>query len=168
MPALGYCQRVNFKTSTAVAVNLFCQLVVCPSKSSTARAETKREPLYKLQTPQGAMLMVNIRKSSDWLGVQDVRKLRSAHAFAGVPLPRNVLEPRCGAIIHSPGAITPADDICGAGKSAMDTDAPTAAPTICARIKPGTSVRAIPAKVVVKPRASVTAGFAKDVDDVNQ
>ena len=27
---------------------------------------------------------------------------------------------------------------------------------------------AIPAKVVVKPRASVTAGLAKDVDDVNQ
>jgi hypothetical protein len=26
---------------------------------------------------------------------------------------------------------------------------------------------AIPAKVVVKPRASVTAGFAKDVDAVN-
>ena len=28
--------------------------------------------------------MVNIRQSTDWLGVQAVKKLRSAHAFAGV------------------------------------------------------------------------------------
>jgi len=50
----------------------------------------------------------------------------------------------------------------------MDTDAPTAAPTSWARINQGTSFRAIPAKVVVNPRAIVTAGFANDVDDVNQ
>jgi hypothetical protein len=32
----------------------------------------------------------------------------------------------------------------------------------------GTWLIAIPAKVVVKPRAKVTAGLAKDVDAVNQ
>jgi hypothetical protein len=35
-------------------------------------------------------------------------------------------------------------------------------------MKPGTWLTAMPANVVVNPRASVTAGLAKDVDAVNQ
>lgn len=35
-------------------------------------------------------------------------------------------------------------------------------------MKPGTSAGAMPAKVSLKDRAIVTAGFAKDVDAVNQ
>lgn len=40
--------------------------------------------------------------------------------------------------------------------------------TNCAAIKPGTSEGRIPAKVSLKARASVTAGFAKEVEEVNQ
>jgi len=42
------------------------------------------------------------------------------------------------------------------------------APASWAAIKPGASAGRIPAKVFVKHRASVTAGFANDVDAVNQ
>ncbi len=35
-------------------------------------------------------------------------------------------------------------------------------------MKPGTCARAIPEKVVVKPRPRVTAGLAKLVEEVNQ
>jgi hypothetical protein len=49
-----------------------------------------------------------------------------------------------------------------------ETNPPMAAPINCATMKPGTWLIAIPAKVVVNPRASVTAGLAKEVDDVNQ
>jgi hypothetical protein len=38
----------------------------------------------------------------------------------------------------------------------------------CAIINAGTWFIAIPAKVVVNPRANVTAGFANEVDAVNQ
>ena len=72
-------------------------------------------------------------------------------------------------IIHySPGAMTCVEDVPCAGKSAMDSQAPSAAPTSWAAMKPATSPRAIPAKVWVKPLASVTAGLANDVDAVNQ
>ena len=37
-------------------------------------------------------------------------------------------------------------------------------PTICAATKPGTEAGAMPAKVPVKARPTVTAGFAKLVD----
>ena len=43
-----------------------------------------------------------------------------------------------------------------------------AAPASCATMNPGTSAGRIPANVSVAERASVTAGFANDVDDVNQ
>jgi hypothetical protein len=42
------------------------------------------------------------------------------------------------------------------------------APSTCATIKLGASDGRIPAKVLLAARASVTAGFAKDVDEVNQ
>ena len=40
------------------------------------------------------------------------------------------------------------------------------APMICAITNAGTWLMAMPANVVVKPRARVTAGLAKDVEDV--
>jgi hypothetical protein len=59
--------------------------------------------------------MVNIRQSTDWLGVQAVKKLRSAHAFAGViGLPLNAfvtvapaVAPFRGGEWHAP---SPADE----------------------------------------------------------
>lgn len=41
-------------------------------------------------------------------------------------------------------------------------------PAICATMKAGAPVGAIPANVLVKTRAIVTAGLAKDVEAVNQ
>jgi len=49
-------------------------------------------------------------------------------------------------------------------KRAVDAAAPKSWPTM----KPGTSIGRIPAKVSLAARARVTAGFAKEVDDVNQ
>ena len=46
--------------------------------------------------------------------------------------------------------------------------AATSAPNICATMKPVIPSGRIPAKVGVSDRASVTAGFANDVDAVNQ
>ena len=45
---------------------------------------------------------------------------------------------------------------------------PTAAPASCARTNAGTEDGAMPAKVSLKMRPTVTAGFAKDVEQVNQ
>ena len=45
---------------------------------------------------------------------------------------------------------------------------PTTAPTSCTAMNPATDPGAIPAKVSVKARMMVTAGLAKDVDEVNQ
>jgi hypothetical protein len=42
------------------------------------------------------------------------------------------------------------------------------APATCAAMKPGASAGRIPENVFVSERAKVTAGFAKEVDDVNQ
>ena len=44
----------------------------------------------------------------------------------------------------------------------------SAAPHNCAAMKAGTFMGAIPAKVSERARATVTAGFANDVEDVNQ
>jgi hypothetical protein len=44
----------------------------------------------------------------------------------------------------------------------------TAAPTACAATNIGTSASRIPENVSVKARANVTAGFANEVDEVNQ
>jgi hypothetical protein len=56
----------------------------------------------------------------------------------------------------------------GVGKRIRQASAAIAAPTSCAATKPGTWLSAIPANVVVSPRASVTAGLANDVEEVNQ
>ena len=44
----------------------------------------------------------------------------------------------------------------------------TVAPANCDKINIGMWERSIPLNVLVKPRAIVTAGFAKEVDAVNQ
>ena len=44
----------------------------------------------------------------------------------------------------------------------------TSAPLNCAKIKAGVSLGRIPTNVSLSERARVTAGFAKDVDAVNQ
>src|ERR1700719_3503843 len=54
------------------------------------------------------------------------------------------------------------------GNSALAATAATAAPNNCAAMKAGTWLMAMPANVVVNPRASVTAGLANEVEDVNQ
>ena len=41
-------------------------------------------------------------------------------------------------------------------------------PMLCATMKAKTPLGAMPAKLLVNPRAIVTAGFAKDVEAVNQ
>ena len=45
---------------------------------------------------------------------------------------------------------------------------PARAPTSCATMNMGTSPGAMPEKLSVNARATVTAGLAKDVDAVNQ
>jgi hypothetical protein len=76
---------------------------------------------------------------------------------------------------HSPGAIALCCDSRDAravwivdGNKTVANRAAISAPMICAATNAGTWLIAIPAKVVVKPRASVTAGFANEVDEVNQ
>ena len=54
------------------------------------------------------------------------------------------------------------------GRSQRNRTVAAAAPTICAAMNPGASAGRIPANVSVAERASVTAGFAKEVDAVNQ
>src|SRR6516162_3700600 len=77
--------------------------------------------------------------------------------------------------VHSPGTIAsclaPISFIRRSfvdGKSIKHTIEATSAPTTCATMNAGTWFMAMPAKVVVKPRASATAGLANDVDEVNQ
>jgi hypothetical protein len=55
-----------------------------------------------------------------------------------------------------------------AGTSHLNKAVAIAAPTNCAVINPGTSIGRIPLKVSVAALASETAGFANDVDAVNQ
>jgi len=55
-----------------------------------------------------------------------------------------------------------------AGTSQRNKSVATAAPRSCATMKAGTSIGRMPAKVSLAERASVTAGVAKDGDDVNQ
>jgi hypothetical protein len=54
------------------------------------------------------------------------------------------------------------------GRSHRTTAMARAAPTHCAAMNPGTSYGRMPAKESLAARASVTAGFAKEVDAVNQ
>lgn len=54
------------------------------------------------------------------------------------------------------------------GTSHLNKAVDAAAPSNCAAMKAGTSVGRIPLKVSVAALARVTAGFANDVDAVNQ
>ena len=54
------------------------------------------------------------------------------------------------------------------GTSHLKRNVAASAPAICAIKKSGASAGRIPAKVFDKARATVTAGFAKDVEAVNQ
>ena len=54
------------------------------------------------------------------------------------------------------------------GMSHLNNAVAAAAPINCAAMKPGTSMSRIPLKVSVAALASDTAGFANDVDAVNQ
>ena len=53
-------------------------------------------------------------------------------------------------------------------KNQRMTTRPAKAPASCATINIGTSAGAIPEKLLVSARATVTAGLAKDVEAVNQ
>src|SRR5260221_2316019 len=55
-----------------------------------------------------------------------------------------------------------------AGSSQRARNVAAAAPASCAATKPGTSTGRIPANVSLAARAAVTAGFANEVDAVNQ
>jgi hypothetical protein len=56
----------------------------------------------------------------------------------------------------------------GCGASQAKNNVAAAAPKSCSRMKAGTSRGRMPAKVFVRQRATVTAGFAKDVEEVKQ
>ncbi len=53
-------------------------------------------------------------------------------------------------------------------RSQPKTSVAATAPTICARINPGAWAGTMPEKVSVRLRAIVTAGLAKEVEEVNQ
>jgi hypothetical protein len=50
----------------------------------------------------------------------------------------------------------------------LNNNVAVVAPAVCAKIKPGTSIGRMPANVSVIDRATVTAGFANEVEAVNQ
>ena len=52
--------------------------------------------------------------------------------------------------------------------SRRNSIAPTTAPASCAAMNPGASAGRMPAKLSVRERPSVIAGFAKEVEAVNQ
>ena len=54
------------------------------------------------------------------------------------------------------------------GRSHPDTIVAAAAPAACDTMNSGTSAGRMPANVFVSDRAIVTAGFANEVDAVNQ
>ena len=56
----------------------------------------------------------------------------------------------------------------GAAKNHFVAPIAATAAAPCATMKPTTPFGAMPAKVSVMDRARVTAGFAKEVEDVNQ
>src|ERR1044071_6905081 len=99
--------------------------------------------------------------------------------------------PRCGSFLQSargpregPSVNARKDDgihwvtLCGTttssalagsdGISQRNRSVAVTAPATCPAINPGTSAGRIPAKVSVRARATVTAGFANDVEAVNQ
>src|SRR3954466_11095574 len=66
------------------------------------------------------------------------------------------------------GTTTRSADWGSAGTSQRNKSVAVAAPASCAPMNPGTSPGRMPANVSVSARAIVTAGFANDVDAVNQ
>src|SRR5712691_1426324 len=56
----------------------------------------------------------------------------------------------------------------GGGRSQRKSSVAAAAPSSCARTNAATSAGRIPAKVLLAARAMVTAGFANEVEAVNQ
>src|ERR1700735_4274050 len=66
------------------------------------------------------------------------------------------------------GTTTAAASFGSDGTNQRNRSVAAKAPASCARMKPGASTGRIPAKVLLAQRASVTAGFAKEVDAVNQ
>src|SRR6185312_3899477 len=54
------------------------------------------------------------------------------------------------------------------GTSQRKSSVAAAPPTICAPMNPGASAGRMPAKVSLAARASVTAGLANEVEEVNQ
>ena len=66
------------------------------------------------------------------------------------------------------GTTTEGASIGSDGISQRNKSVAAAAPVSCARMNPGASMSLIPAKVSLADRASVTAGFANEVDAVNQ
>src|SRR5262245_20348017 len=83
--------------------------------------------------------------------VVDARKQHGRHAV--LAMPAAIVSPELSGI---------------GGTSQRNSAVPAAAPSNWAPTKPGTSAGRIPAKVSVIARAIVTAGFANDVDAVNQ
>ena len=57
---------------------------------------------------------------------------------------------------------------CVASSNQLIIHSASMAPTNCAMTNNGTSIVRIPEKVLVRPRAMVTAGLAKEVEAVNQ
>jgi hypothetical protein len=96
----------------------------------------------------------------------------SKYRFQGWKISVNVTEDR-----NSHG-VSPQAVLCGrttflaacgsAGINQRKRTVATSAPASCAAINPPTSRGRIPAKVFVSARATVTAGFANEVDAVNQ
>ena len=70
--------------------------------------------------------------------------------------------------ISDRGITTRSADRGSDGTSHRNRSVAAAAPASCAPMNPGTSAGRMPANVSVSARATVTAGFANDVDAVNQ
>src|SRR3954466_15028132 len=97
-------------------------------------------------------------------------RLNDAAATLGAPGIVNAREEHRfhGADISDRGITTRSADCGSDGTSHRNRIVATAAPASCATMNPATSAGRMPANVSVSARARVTAGFANDVDAVNQ
>ena len=68
--------------------------------------------------------------------------------------------------VGEPDGVSHAAAFCSASR--RNSIAPTTAPASCAAMNPGASAGRMPAKLSVSERPSVIAGFAKEVEAVNQ
>src|SRR4051794_12664840 len=66
------------------------------------------------------------------------------------------------------GVVRALSNFASGARSHVVTAIPTSAPAVCATTNIGAFEGAIPEKVSVNERATVTAGFAKEVEAVNQ